>query len=201
MSSESMPPPPPSDGGGLRYALVGLVLALLAGVGWWMTSTPSAPPTAALPDAGPRIERSTALVDDLLEIAVTEPDAGMPDAGPPPEAEEAVRRTPRASTGEWDCSGELPREAVASVVRSFDAQIRSCYERRLKANPLLSGTMSLEVKVGASGGVEGVQVGGSLRDRDVFSCVRGVATRMRFPAVSGGSCAVLRVPFEFSPEN
>lgn len=202
MNSPSMPPPPPTDGGGLRYALVGLVLAALAGVGWWMTSTPSEPtPARAIPDAGPGIDRSRVLADDSLEIAVVEPDAGAPDAGLVEEATGTAHHSGRPSTGEWNCTGDLPRDAVASVVRSFDAQIRSCYERRLKGNPLLSGNMSLSIKVGASGGVEGVQVGGSLRDRDVFSCVRGVVTRMRFPAVTGGSCAVLSVPYSFSPED
>jgi hypothetical protein len=139
-------------------------------------------------------------VEDSLEIAEVEPDAGTPDAGPPEEGSTG-RRTPRPTTGDWDCTGNLSRDAVASVVRGFDAQIRSCYERRLKANPLLTGNMSLSVRVTANGSVEGVQVGGSLRDRDVFSCVRGVALRMRFPEVEGGSCAVVNVPYSFTPED
>lgn len=200
MSSPSTTPPPPAEGGGARYAIVGVALAALAGLGWCLTRPPAEEPTTrATPDAGPPVERSTALVEDSLEIAEVEPDAGMPDAGPPEEV--ARPRTPRPTTGDWECSGELSRDAVASVVRGFDAQIRSCYERRLKANPLLQGNMSLSIKVGEDGGVEGVQVGGSLRDRDVFSCVRGVAMRMRFPAVTGGSCAVVNVPYAFTPED
>jgi hypothetical protein len=147
------------------------------------------------------VDRSTALVEDDLEIPEIEPDVPPPDAGVV-AVEPTTRpgRGPRPITGEWDCTGNLSRDAVASVVRGFDAQIRSCYERRLKANPLLQGTMSLSVKVSADGGVEGVQVGGSLRDRDVFSCVRTVAMRMRFPRVEGGSCAVVNVPYSFTPE-
>jgi len=29
--------------------------------------------------------------------------------------------------------------------------------------------------------------------------VRGVAMRMRFPRVEGGSCAVVNIPYSFSP--
>lgn len=200
MSSPSTTPPPPNEGGGARYAIVGVAFAALAALAWCMTRPPEEPVSHAEPDAGPRVERSTSLVEDSLEIPELEPDVPPPDAGVAVAETPGGRRTPRPTTGDWECSGNLSREAVASVVRGFDAQIRSCYERRLKANPLLQGNMSLSVKVAADGGVEGVQVGGSLRDRDVFSCVRTVAMRMRFPRVEGGSCAVVNVPYSFTPE-
>lgn len=197
MSSPSTVPPPPAEGGGARYAIVGVALLALAGLGWCLMQPPEEVPVVeATPDAGP--PRSTSLVEDSLEIPELEPDAGTPDAGTP-EPEATTVRRPRVSTGDWECSGELSNAAVSAVVRGFDAQIRSCYERRLKANPLLQGNMSLSVKVDAGGGVDGVQVGGSLRDRDVFSCVRGVAMRMRFPRVEGGSCAVVNIPYSFTP--
>ena len=60
-------------------------------------------------------------------------------------------------------------------------------------------TVSVKICVDAGGAVDGVQVGGSLRDRDVFSCVRSIAMQMRFPRVEGGSCAVVNVPYSFSP--
>lgn len=200
MSSPSTAPPPPAEGGGARYAIAGVVLLALAGLGYCLLQPPETPAVVnTTPDAGPPVERSTALVDDSLEIPEVEPDAGMPDAGPPAEVEDPGPRRPRVSTGDWECTGELSGSAVATVVRGFDAQIRSCYERRLKANPFLSGAMSLSIKVDAGGGVDGVQVGGSLRDRDVFSCVRNIAMQMRFPRVEGGSCAVVNVPYSFSP--
>jgi hypothetical protein len=190
--------PPPAEGGGARYAIAGVALLALAGLGWCLTRPPEAPVTRVEPDAGPVVERSTALVEDSLDIPELVVDTGVPDAGPPPEADPGPRR-PRVTTGDWDCSGELSSSAVSNVVRGFDAQIRSCYERRLKANPFLAGAMSLSIKVNTDGAVDGVQVGGSLRDRDVFSCVRGVAMRMRFPRVEGGSCAVVNVPYSFTP--
>jgi hypothetical protein len=200
VTSESIPPPP-SGGGGAKYAVLGVVLFLVAGGVYWATSSsaPEVPASAALPDAGVA-ERSTALADDTLEIPDPEP-----DAGPPPDAGTAAPVAPThhaAAARSWDdCSGDLPVPEIRRVVQEFNAQIRNCYERQLKQNPVLQGTMSLSIRVAADGHVDGTQVSGSLRDRDVFACVRGVAGRMRFPAPGGRDCALVRVPFNFTPSN
>ncbi|TPW00887.1 MAG: hypothetical protein FD124_3870, partial [Alphaproteobacteria bacterium] len=44
-------------------------------------------------------------------------------------------------------------------------------------------------------------VGGSLNDKEVFACVRRLAETWRFPPPSGGACAVVAAPFQFSPKN
>ena len=67
-------------------------------------------------------------------------------------------------------------------------------------NPVLEGSMTLAVRVAADGRVDGTQVTGSLRDRDVFACVRNVASHMRFPAPGGRDCALIQVPFTFTPQ-
>jgi hypothetical protein len=196
MASESTPPPP--SGGGARYAIAGVALAALAGLGYCMLQPPAPPPTTTAsvpPDAGV-IERSTALVDDSLVIPEDEPDAGAVDAA----VVEAtpIHHGPRPPTaGEWDsCSGELD---ARPVFEEYRPQFQACYEHRLKANPMLQGQMMLQVRVASDGHVDGVQVGGTLRDREVFTCVRNLANRMRFPHVSQGTCAVVAVPYSFTP--
>ncbi len=196
MASESTPPPPP--GGGARYAIAGVALAALAGLGYCLITpgTPPPPTTTAGPaDAG--VERSTALVDDSLVIPDEEPDAGPIDAAV--WVEPAVHHGPRPpAAGEWDsCSGELE---ARPVFEEYRAQFQACYEHRLKANPLLQGQMMLQVRVASDGHVDGVQVGGSLRDREVFTCVRNLANRMHFPHVTQGTCAVVAVPYTFTPQ-
>ena len=48
--------------------------------------------------------------------------------------------------------------------------------------------------------VTGVRTGGTMRDRNVLSCARNVARQIRFPSgPSGGSCAVINVPLNFTP--
>jgi hypothetical protein len=78
--------------------------------------------------------------------------------------------------------------------------VRNCYERRLKVNNLLQGDRRLKVKVNARGQVGLTTVSGSLRGNNVFSCVRSIAESWTFDSPSGGNCAVLDVPFSFSPK-
>ncbi len=198
MASESTPPPP--AGGGARYAIAGVALAAVAGLAYCMITPGSPPPTTTVadahPDAGPA-QRSTALVEEELVIPDEEPDAGAVDAAEP--VEPTHRPTgPRPPTGDWDsCTGDVNARPTFEEHR---AQFQACYEHRLKAAPMLQGQMMLQVRVAADGHVDGVQVGGSLHDREVFSCVRSLATRMTFPRVTGGTCAVVAVPYTFTPQ-
>lgn len=198
MASESSPPPPP--GGGAKYAILGVVLLLLSAGAYWLTTSGEPPPTTAeagAPDAA-LIQRPTSLQDETLEIPEEEPDAWseIPDAG-----EVRGPRGPRGPVmGSWDCPGEVERSAASAVIAEHRQQITACYERRLKQEAMLQGSVNLQVRIGQGGAVEAVQVGGSLRDREVFSCIRNVANQMHFPRVSGGNCAVLAVPFTFTPQ-
>ena len=99
---------------------------------------------------------------------------------------------------QWDCTGDLP--GASQVVNENRPQIRSCYERRLKVNNVLQGNMTLKLKVGGAGKVAAAQVTGSLRDPEVFACVRKLAQTWTFPVPTGGSCAVVEAPFQFSPK-
>ena len=202
MASESTPPPPSSGGG--RYAIAGVAMAAIAALGWCMMGQGSTPPAGpVVPDAGPHMDRSTALVEDSLDIPELEPDVPLPDAGP--VREEVTHPTgggPRPPVGEWDrCSGEIAPATALHEVRNHDRQIRTCYERRLRENPLLQGSMSLSLMIGADGRVTDVRTTGTLHDREFASCVRAEAMRIHFPRVTGGPCTVVAVPYTFTPEN
>jgi hypothetical protein len=153
---------------------------------------PPAPPPVAVAAAP---ARSTALASDDLVLDAPEPE---PEVAPVEPVKVRKRGTP---VGDWDCSGELPMPAITKIMRENQSQIRNCYERRLKANNVLQGDLSLKVKVGATGSVVASGVSGTLRDSEVFSCVRSIADKWQFPAPAGGSCAVVQVPFRFSPKN
>lgn len=209
MASETPPPgtslpPPPPGGGGIRYALLGLLLIALAGGLYFAMQLgegePEAPPLSE-PDAGLATpERSTALVETELEIPDLEPDAGEPDAG---EQETTAQTTRRSGTvaRDWStCSGSISAADARRAFSQVNSQIRSCYERQLKQNPVLEGHIDLEVRIGRDGRVAGSQITGSLRDSEVYSCVRGVASRMTFPSPGGNNCAVVRVPYSFTPQ-
>ena len=185
------------------YAIIGVVLIGAAAALWFgMQScqgetgdTPVAN-VDALPDAGPP-EPPPPADDDLIF-----PDP-VEDAGPPPDAARRIRYVTRyvgGGGGAFNCHGNIDSAAANRALRSRNLQFRNCYERRLKVNQTLTGRVQLQVRIGRDGNVSGVRTGGSLRDAQVLSCVRSTAQRIRFPRPTGG-CAVVAVPFDFTPQN
>jgi len=178
----------------MKYAFVGILLALAA-VGLYCATEDGGDDgevvATAPPDAG-IIQRNTQMQPEF-EIPEEEPDLGVPDLGPPePQPMSMVRR-------QRTCDGNLDVAAIRAVATRQQRQVRSCYERRLKVNNVLQGTVNVQLVVGRTGSVEQVSVGGSLRDSEVFSCVRRLASSWEFPAVEGGSCAIVSIPFRMTP--
>ncbi len=202
MASESTPPPPTS-GGNLKYAIIGVVLLGATAAIWFgMQSCEEPPPdpvATAIPDAGPGVERSTDVVDDMI-LPDDEPDAGPGPDGGPPRVRYVTRYVGGGGGGNWSCSGTMDAAAASRALAGSRLQFRNCYERRLKANNTLEGDVSLQVRVGRGGSVTGVQTGGSLRDAQVLSCIRGIAQRIRFPAPTG-NCAVAATTIHLTPQN
>jgi outer membrane biosynthesis protein TonB len=160
--------------------------------------TPTPPPQAA-PDKTPpaSAERVNPMAEPDLILDEQK------DAGKPAEVAQAEKpkRAPRVEArGEWDCDGDLARSALQSVIDNNRAQVRNCYERRLKVNNVLQGDLKLKIKVGSNGQIAAAAVAGTLKDNEVFGCVRALAQKWTFPPPSGGGCAVVQVPFQFSPK-
>lgn len=200
MATESVPPPAAS-GGNLKYVIIGVVLIAAAAAVWFGMDgceAETGPVATAEPDAGTPVDRGGALVEDDLLIPEAEPDAGppVPDAGP---RIRYVTRYVGGGGGDWNCSGSIPPEAAQRALAQNNLQFRNCYERRLKVNNQLEGRVNVRMRVNSSGSVSAVSVGGSLNDSQVLSCVRGIANRIHFPPPTGGSCAVVAAPFNFTP--
>ena len=64
---------------------------------------------------------------------------------------------------------------------------------------MLQGTVNVAVLVDRDGSIDQMRVGGSLRDNEVFACVRRIVEGWRFPPPSGG-CVQVNVPFALSPQ-
>jgi hypothetical protein len=202
MASESVPPPP-GAGGNLKYAIIGVVLLVGAAAVFFGTQTCEEPPPdpvaeAPEPDAGPGIDRTPDVLDDMV-LPDDEPDAGPGDAGGP-RVRYVTRIVGGGGGGSWSCTGTLDRAAASRALAGSRLQFRNCYERRLKVNNTLQGNVQLQVRVGRSGNVTGVQTGGTLRDPQTLSCIRGIAQRISFPAPSGG-CAVAATTIQLTPQN
>lgn len=194
-----MPPsgqPPPSSSGNLKYVAIGLFF-LAGAVGLWLVTQKAPPPPISAP-APASVERVNSMAQpeiDLVEPVV--PDAAVAEPVEPTKA----RHSGTGNKGnDWDCTGDLQEAAAGKVLNENRPQIRACYERRLKVNNVLQGDIQLRVKVGSSGKVLATAISGSLSDEAVFACVRTLAQGWTFPVPTGGNCAVVQVPFHFSPK-
>jgi outer membrane biosynthesis protein TonB len=187
-------------GGNLKWVLGGVLLLAAAGAVIFTLRKPAeTAPVASTPAPAPppSPERVNPMAQPDL-ILDEQKDAGQPAevaAGEKPK--KAPREVPR---DEWDCAGDLSRAALQSVIDSNRAQVRNCYERRLKVNNVLQGDLKLKIKVGSNGQIAAAAVGGSLKDNEVFGCVRSLAQKWSFPPPTGGVCAVVQVPFQFAPK-
>lgn len=93
--------------------------------------------------------------------------------------------------------GALDPSLVSKEVRTRIGAIKACYERALKRNPNLSGKVKVRWTITAAGTVSVVEIEeDSLGDAEVSSCIKGLVSRWRFPAPSGGSVDVV-YPFVF----
>jgi anti-sigma factor RsiW len=95
---------------------------------------------------------------------------------------------------------ELPEAMpIEELVKLRQREIRSCYERSLKRDPSLTGTVSLQLRVGATGQVSQARVdsaSSTLADQQVSTCLEHEASRWRLATVN----ATVVYPLVFRPE-
>jgi TonB family protein len=194
MASESLTPPP--SGGSAKYIVV-LLLLLAGGLGVYLATSGKDEPKPTPPPEVKSVERPTALSNDTVEIPVEEEDAGLPPEEPAPE----VKKPRVAAQDPWSCPGDIPVADIKKVLGEAQSSIRSCYERALRNNNQLQGSVALEVRVGSSGRVDNSRVRGNLRDPEVSKCIQNLTKNWRFPPPSGGNCAVVGAPYNFTPKN
>jgi outer membrane biosynthesis protein TonB len=77
--------------------------------------------------------------------------------------------------------------------------VQTCYERRLKDDNLLQGSMKVLLTIGSDGNVKAVSVGGTLSDRQVYNCVKRIAKTWKFPPPQDG-CVRTEAPFQMMPK-
>ena len=88
--------------------------------------------------------------------------------------------------------------AIEEMVHERARQIRACYERSLKRDPSLTGTVNLRLRVGPRGAVTQARVEEStLSDPLVGECLQHEAANWKFAA---GRNATIVYPFVFRPE-
>ncbi|MGB5809610.1 MAG: AgmX/PglI C-terminal domain-containing protein [Polyangiales bacterium] len=189
---------PPLKTNKSKYGVVLLVLLGTCGGGWLYMqraqeaeeATQAAEQPMAAPEPGreqfvPEIEIPE---EEELEAVAAPSDGATPRPKP---------STPRESVA---CDGLLEANQIRDVINGAPSkQVRTCYEQRLKDNNLLQGQMKVLLTIAQNGGVRNVSVSGSLRDAQVYSCVKRVARSWKFPRPTGG-CVRTAVPFTLTPK-
>jgi outer membrane biosynthesis protein TonB len=187
----SLPPLKKNDG---KYGLIALLLLLAAGGLWFfLRAEDSEPPVEVTEPEAPTREQFAP------EIEIPEGDAGLDETeGEEPRAK--PRQTSQIHPSDWDCRGTLAAAELTAIIRGQPSkQVQTCYERRLKDDNLLQGSMRVLLTIGANGNVRAVSVDGTLNDRQVYSCVKRVAKTWKFPKPRGG-CVRTEVPFQMTPK-
>ena len=193
--SDSLVPP---TGGGAKYGVIGILLLVLAGVGLYCSMEEEVAPEPVA-QTEPDIEEPRPTSQFTTEIELPEEDAGPEDTGVEDTGEEETAMMSTMTRRPRECTGELDASAVRRVVAQQGPQVRACYERALKQNNILQGTVMVRMIIGTDGSVDQVSVGGSLRDNEVFGCVRRLAQGWEFPRPTGNSCAQVNAPFAMTP--
>ncbi|MGB3050473.1 MAG: AgmX/PglI C-terminal domain-containing protein [Polyangiales bacterium] len=189
----SLPPLKNNEG---KYGIMALLVLLVAGALWFFVRDCRSGPEAKPVQVEPEVETRAQFAP---EIEIPEQDAGF-DAGeeekPSPKPMDATPTRP----ADWICNGTIPAAQLNQVVRGQPSkQVQTCYERGLKDDNLLQGSMKVLLTIGASGGVRAVSVSGSLDDQQVYDCVKRVAKTWKFPKPENG-CVRTEVPFQMMPK-
>ncbi len=109
------------------------------------------------------------------------------------EEDEPSRPTPRKTTG------SLEPKQLREVFGQHNSAMQSCYERELKKDSNLEGTVELSLTIATNGSVRRTRVtGGDLRNDQVHECLKENARQWTFPEPEGGAAKV-RKPYSFAP--
>jgi outer membrane biosynthesis protein TonB len=187
-----------------KYALLALLLLLAAGGLWlFLGDEDPEPPAEVDVTAEPPVEAAPA-EEVKAEIEIPPDEELETDAKREPTARRIADEPRGEASGpspeDWVCNGTLsPTKARAVIQGAASKQVQTCYERGLKANNLLQGSMEVELTIDIGGNVRAVSIGGNIDDRQVHSCVRRVARTWKFPPPTGG-CVRINVPFQLTPK-
>lgn len=189
----SLPPLMRNDG---KYVLIALLFLLAAGGLWFFLKTDGSGSEAEVAESAP----DTPVREQFApEIEIPEEDAGL-DGGEEDRSSAKPGQASQTRPADWICHGTLPAAQLSAVVRGPPSkQVQTCYERRLKDDNLLQGSMTILLTIGGSGSVRAVSVSGSLNDPQVYSCVKRVAKTWKFPKPENG-CLRTSVPFQMTPK-
>jgi hypothetical protein len=89
--------------------------------------------------------------------------------------------------------GTIDVKAVDRYINTRFGQVRQCYERRLKINPLLEGKVDLKIGINTKGKASSISVNkDTVRDPQMITCIKGVIRSWQLPKPEGGKVIVAK---------
>jgi outer membrane biosynthesis protein TonB len=100
-----------------------------------------------------------------------------------------------------DHRGSLDKEVIRAEIRRHEDEARSCYERGLTRNRLLTGRVSILFKIGPNGEVVTSEIQSStMNDNDVEECLGRSFCSWHFSNPTGGGVVIVSYPYNFAPD-
>ena len=200
MPVSSLPPIPSRSSGNGGFIGAGVVMLALTGglIFWKMGQSPEAEAnTIAAPTPTPQPEKP------VFEQAPPPPPPEEEAEEPTPEADQTPKKAALTRrVGNSACPAECvgtPAGTFNSTLRSIQGLSRGSYQRALRQNASLQGSLRVSIKVGTHGRACGASVLQDSVGGGVGACISQKFRSATYPAPKGG-CVNAVVPIKFEPK-
>jgi len=152
-----------------------------------------------LPETQPVVQNVKPFVEEpppLPEETPTlepEPEEPEPEEPEPEETKKPKKKKPLPV-------GTIDAKAAQAVTKKNYARVRSCYEKQLKVNNLLQGSITVKITVYPDGSVNAVKfTKDTIRNSTMNQCIKGEIKSWRFPKPEGGKVDIQQ-SYKFTPK-
>jgi len=184
-----------SKGGnnGILFLLAGgVILLTVAGFVYFRRNNDSSKSASKPPVVEAPAMQLTPLViaDKAKPRVLMSEDSGVEDDLLLKDDENKLGRKKRRSTRP-EKMGKIDGKVVNKFINARFGQVRNCYERRLKKNAMLEGSLDLNINVSSKGKVTSIGVNkNTVGDDLMLQCVKKVIRHWEFPKPDGGRVVI-----------
>ncbi len=109
-------------------------------------------------------------------------------------------RVPSVRQAKAEVKGSLDKDIIRRIVRAHINEVRYCYNQGLVKNPSLSGKVTIDFTIDATGKVSTSSVASeTISDSKVSECIAKAVKRWKFPKPTGGGVVKVTYPFSLEP--
>lgn len=190
---DTQPPGPhqSSNKGVVLLLLGGMLILAAAATVWWVRNSepekaPEPPPEVTVPAAE---QAPLVLSQPSRPIIEMKRDAGLVEE----VSDDPGQPRKQSTSAVPEKMGEIDARLVNSFINSRFEQVRSCYEMRLKKNPMLEGALDLNIGISTKGRATTIGVNrDTVNDKEMLDCVKKRIRGWDFPKPEGGKVVIAK---------